>query len=293
MSEPSNWPLSKQAVRTMAPMHLVERLRSHPLSSDIYTTAVGYYPSANRHEMVRVAHDDYILLYCAGGKGHLVTDSYQGQINRGELFILPPGERHRYEADSSEPWTLFWCHFRGELAPSYFEHFYQHDSALVIEAHDIHVLASFREMVQLARHSFTVEAFIHVGSVLKQLLTSIERIASDRHKRRMGIDLVAIQAYMHQNINKPITLQELSELSRLTKYHFSRRYHELTGFAPLQHFIYLKVEHSCYLLEQTKLSISDIAYQLGYDDALYFSRVFKKQMKLSPSQYRKSLLAVD
>lgn len=293
MSEPSNWPLSKQAVRTMAPAHLVEGLQAHCLSRDVYTTSVGYYPSANRHEMVRVAHDDYILLYCADGKGHLSTDSYHGDISRGELFILPPGEKHRYEADHTEPWTLFWCHFRGELAGEYFKHVYQHDDQLVIETHDVHVLASFREMVQLARHSFTIDAFIQVGCVLKQLLSTIERISSAQHRRRMGIDLVAIQSYMHQNINKPITLQELSDLSRLSKYHFSRRYHELTGFAPLQHFIHLKVAHSCYLLEQTKLSISDIAYQLGYDDALYFSRVFKKEMKLSPSQYRKSLLAVD
>jgi transcriptional regulator GlxA family with amidase domain len=95
---------------------------------------------------------------------------------------------------------------------------------------------------------------------------------------------------MRQNIDKTLYLDDLAKLSHVSKYHFSRRYHALTGMTPLQHFSHIKIEHASTLLEQTSLSISDIAYQLGYDDALYFSRVFKKQMKLSPRAYRKRLL---
>jgi len=50
------------------------------------------------------------------------------------------------------------------------------------------------------------------------------------------------------------------------------------------------MEHACFLLEQTSLSMAEIAYQVGYDDALYFSRVFRKVLGLAPSTYRKSLL---
>ncbi|MFT6028611.1 MAG: AraC family transcriptional regulator of arabinose operon [Oleiphilaceae bacterium] len=62
------------------------------------------------------------------------------------------------------------------------------------------------------------------------------------------------------------------------------------GSPPLKYFIELKMEHACFLLEQTSLSMAEIAYQVGYDDALYFSRVFRKVLGLAPSTYRKSLL---
>lgn len=50
------------------------------------------------------------------------------------------------------------------------------------------------------------------------------------------------------------------------------------------------MEHACFLLEQTSFKVSEIAEQLGYDDALYFSRVFRKVYGQAPSVYRKSLL---
>ncbi|WP_375791535.1 helix-turn-helix transcriptional regulator [Microbulbifer hydrolyticus] len=48
------------------------------------------------------------------------------------------------------------------------------------------------------------------------------------------------------------------------------------------------IEHACDLLDCTDLSVGEIAFQLGYDDPLYFSRVFKRVIGLSPSSYRDS-----
>lgn len=293
MSEPSNWPLSNKALRVKVPKHIEQTLAKHALSSNIYATSIGYYPSAEKHEMARKNHDDYILIYCSEGQGYLKTKLYDGPIGQGDLFILPPQTPHNYYSESSDPWTVFWFHFRGSEAHSYYEYLYNNATDTIIQTHDIQTLAGFRELIDSARSSFSLESHIYLSSLLSHLLITISRAITRRVTSGSGLDIDTIQAFMRQNIDKAVYLEDLARLSHVSKYHFSRQYHLLTGMTPLQHFSHIKIEHACSLLEQTKLSISDIAYQLGYDDALYFSRVFKKQMKLSPRAYRKSLIGRD
>jgi len=291
MSEPSNWPLSNEALRVRVPNHIISVLSDSVLSKDIFPTAIGYYPNAESHQMKRVEHDDFILIFCVDGKGVLETETYSGEVLRGDLFILPPGTPHQYKADQVQPWTLFWCHFRGALAPAFFEYIKPEDTCLAIRnLNDLKLLSQFNELITSVRACYSFEGFVHVASQLRHIITLVERIKQSKQKEKIGIILPDIHQYMRANLHKGLSLDELASFSHLSKYHFSRKYLEMTGYSPQQHFIHFKIEHACLLLEQVDISISDVAFSLGYDDALYFSRVFRKVMHLSPSQYRKSLL---
>ncbi|KZY48200.1 MULTISPECIES: AraC family transcriptional regulator [unclassified Oleiphilus] len=290
MSEPSNWPLSdRQATRIRVPKHILQQLALHPIARQIFASSIGYYPSAAKHEMERIAHDDYILIYCAEGQGYLSTGHYKGEIHQGDLFILPPETAHQYRSDPETPWTVFWFHFRGDLADSYYRYLFKASDTSVVKAHDVQTLARFRELIGIARSSFTLDSYIYVSSLLSHLLISTAHTVMEDAKKYGGISVEKTQDFMRKNIGKSLSLADLADVSRVSKYHFSRRYRELTGISPLKHFSNMKIEQACSLLEQTNISISDIAYQLGYDDALYFSRVFKKLMKVSPRNYRKEL----
>jgi AraC-like DNA-binding protein len=63
----------------------------------------------------------------------------------------------------------------------------------------------------------------------------------------------------------------------------------LTGHSPIQHFLHLKIQHACLLLDTSENSIKQIAGEVGYNDAYYFSRLFKQVMGVSPSGYRSKL----
>ena len=68
---------------------------------------------------------------------------------------------------------------------------------------------------------------------------------------------------------------------------FIRNFKKYTGMTPMQFIVSLRVNNAQILLEQTNYSIYEIAKIVGYDDQLYFSRLFRKQKGVSPSQYRK------
>lgn len=290
MSEPSSWPLSHAAIRVTVAEHVLSDLRAHPLAESCYTTAIGYYPQARSHEMNRSEHDDYILIYCSEGKGCLNTKGNELHVNAGELFILPPNTIHSYRSDEAQPWTVYWCHFQGWQARNFFDYIYnEKETSLIKNMTDIDILQSFRELVSIVRNGTQLPDFVHASNFFRHILTKIERHTKKQAKQAQGLSVSNIQYLMRANINKQLSLAEFASSSHYSKYHFSREYFRLTGKTPMRHFVELKMEHACFLLEQTHLSMSEIAFQLGYDDALYFSRVFRKVIGIAPSTHRKHL----
>ncbi|MGE7057069.1 helix-turn-helix domain-containing protein, partial [Paenibacillus glucanolyticus] len=68
--------------------------------------------------------------------------------------------------------------------------------------------------------------------------------------------------------------------------HFTFRFKEATGYSPIDYYLRLKIQLACQHLDLTGQSIKEISHRLGFQDPYYFSRLFKKIMGKSPSDYR-------
>ena len=69
--------------------------------------------------------------------------------------------------------------------------------------------------------------------------------------------------------------------------HYCAHFRKLTGFAPIDFLIRLRVRYACHLLDTTSLSVAQIAADTGYNDPYYFARCFRRVMGCSPRAYRK------
>jgi transcriptional regulator GlxA family with amidase domain len=76
-------------------------------------------------------------------------------------------------------------------------------------------------------------------------------------------------------------------LSGLAERTFKRRFQQATGMAPLEYVHALRLEEAKQMLESGDLPIEAIANEVGYEDAGYFSRLFRRKVNLTPAQYRK------
>ena len=96
---------------------LKDRCEQIKIISPLYITDIGYYPKARFHYRER-SHgaDQYILIYCVEGKGWARIKSADYLIKSGNFFIVPAHESHIYSADESDPWTIYWIHFKGSSA---------------------------------------------------------------------------------------------------------------------------------------------------------------------------------
>ncbi|MFF2529814.1 AraC family transcriptional regulator [Brevibacillus sp. NPDC058079] len=92
-------------------------------------------------------------------------------------------------------------------------------------------------------------------------------------------------AYINGHYMNPLTIDELAELHAMTPKSFSYYFHKYTGVRPIDYVILYRMERASELLLTGNYSIRDVAFSVGYDNPLYFSRVFKKKFGVSPSAY--------
>ena len=93
-------------------------------------------------------------------------------------------------------------------------------------------------------------------------------------------------AYMMRHLDEPLQVATLAAQANISTSHFFALFKRQTGCAPIDCFIHLRMQHACRLLDETMLSVKEVAATLGYDDPFYFSRIFKSVNQVAPSEYR-------
>lgn len=95
------------------------------------------------------------------------------------------------------------------------------------------------------------------------------------------------QSWIAQHYDQSSPVSRLVEVSGVAERTLARRFQQATGMTPLEYIQALRLEEAKHLLETSDESIDGIAAQVGYEDAGYFSRLFKRRVQLTPAQYRK------
>lgn len=290
MSTPSRWPLSPKSNRFVLPQKIVRALSENPLSEELYPMGIGYYQEARGHNMRRPMHDDNLLLYCLEGKGKLTLGDRQITIRSGDLVILPAGTPHAYSSSEKNPWTIYWIHFSGSKSHYFIDNIFKIADNKFSVSLGLHarLVTDLENLLEARQRGYKLDNFIHAANQLRQIFSHIALLAPlAKAKQSSGLDLEKIHTLMQAHIHEPLNLETLADSVNLSKYHFIKRYKTLTGDTPINHVIHLKIDRACHLLDISSKSINEISFLVGYEDAYYFSRIFKKVMGISPSHYRK------
>ncbi len=288
MTGPSDWPLPVQGVRFFVPGFLRRRLAAHRLTRALYPHAMGYYPSARGHAVRRSEHGDHLLLYCVEGAGRLQVDGIEWAVTAGELIMLPRGIEHAYHADPQDPWTLYWVHFEGELGEAFWQEMgFRRERPVARLGGAPKIISDFETLLGVRRSGYSLPVFVHAANHLREMLTYFAVLMPQAEMRQAGqFDVDYVHALMQEHIHEHLDLSMLAERVSLSRYTFARKYKRLTGAPPIQNFIHMKMERACYLLDISQQSVQEIAWNLGYEDAYYFSRLFRKVIGVAPTQYR-------
>jgi AraC-like DNA-binding protein len=92
--------------------------------------------------------------------------------------------------------------------------------------------------------------------------------------------------YMLRHLDEPLQVATLASRVNISPSHFFALFKRQIGCAPIDYFIRLRMQHACSLLDETGMSVKEVAAALGYDDPFYFSRIFKSVHHVAPSEYR-------
>lgn len=95
------------------------------------------------------------------------------------------------------------------------------------------------------------------------------------------------QTWIADHYNEPNPVTSMVRLSGLAERSFKRRFQNATGMSPLEYVHALRIEEAKQMMETGDEPIEAIAHEVGYEDAAFFSRLFRRKVSLTPSQYRK------
>lgn len=111
------------------------------------------------------------------------------------------------------------------------------------------------------------------------------RVASTRQSEDAVIG--RCQSWIADHYAQPAPVAGMTEQSGLAERSFQRRFKLATGMTPIEYVQTLRIEEAKHLLETTEAPVEAVAGEVGYDDAAFFSRMFRRAVSLSPAQYRR------
>ncbi|MDX1940265.1 MAG: AraC family transcriptional regulator [Saprospiraceae bacterium] len=97
--------------------------------------------------------------------------------------------------------------------------------------------------------------------------------------------LLRAQNYITDNLDEPLSIKVIAQIACLSLYHFHRQFSHTFGITPARYIRRKRIEKAKVLLAQQRKSVSETAFQVGYADVYTFSKIFKREVGLPPSEY--------
>lgn len=209
------------------------------------------------------------------------------------LFYIPPGVQQTIEPRAQNPEHYITVHFsasRMVLGPDtkwkYMENIQilRQQSAQKITDYST-LEGMFEKLLDTWNDKGPSYEFV-AATLLRQLFiwTSQNNMKQSKNQA-ISLKIDRIIEYMRQNIDRKITLEELSEIARLSTFYLSRAFKEATGYPIITYFNKMKIEKAKELLIEENKKVKEVAYELGYTNEFYFSRIFKRIEGLSPKEF--------
>ncbi|MDI3476870.1 MAG: AraC family transcriptional regulator, transcriptional activator for feuABC-ybbA operon [Thermoanaerobacterium sp.] len=233
------------------------------------------------------------MIFVCEGNGHIVIGGNRYPIEKGMLFYIPPGVQQTIEPRVQNPEHYMTVHFsawRMVLDPDgkwkYQENIQiLHQPSAQKIADYTNVKELFEKLLDTWNDKGPSYEFI-AGTLLRQLLILISQNNKRQSKNyAISLKIDRIIEYMRQNINRKITLEELSRIAGLSTFYLSRAFKNATGYSIITYFNKMKIDKAKELLIEGNKKVKEVAYELGYTNEFYFSRIFKRIEGLSPSEF--------
>jgi len=238
---------------------------------------------------------DYELIVVTEGRAYFQMEQQQYSIEKGEFLIFQPSARQAGYKKSS--CAFYWLHFTYEnpVSIKLIDEFPVNpaEDKIYIPSHG--KIENLEKIIVMMKHLQDSVRSYHnslqnnyvcttiLCEIFNQFLAKINQENSALKKKQLFND---IQDYIKWNRNNVIKVSEIADHFGYNKRYISYLFSTIAGVSLKRYIMEEKMELAKYLLCDTNANISEIAYQLGFNDNHNFMKMFKKLVGLTPTQYR-------
>lgn len=259
-------------------------------------------PGYHYGPMVR---DHYLIHFIQSGKGKLYLHNMVYEVQAGNCFLICPNQIAYYQADTDDPWEYYWLGISGVKAESILQSIGFKYNRVILPFRNPTICPNIKELTEIGirYESDELTVYLKMGSLIRKILYCLlddnrakyeagyERPAKDSIKvmgsGKYADEYVNIVAQIIQtSYSENIRVENIAEKLNINRSYLSATFKKNTGLAIKEFLTNYRIEQSCLLLRDKRKSVAEVSNAVGYEDPLYFSRLFKKQLGCSPSEYR-------
>ena len=241
---------------------------------------------------------DFQLIFIAAGKAHFHfnNDEEETIVHAGHMVLYRPKEPQKYEYYAKDKPEVYWVHFTGNNVTNLLRSYGLTNDKIVFHCgSSSEYQYLFRAMInelQMCQDSYSEMLEMY----LKQIFIKLQRhfkssINTDNSRAAEEIDKAI--SYFSEHYNEPISIDDYAEQNHVSASWFIRNFRLYAGITPKQFILQKRIYNAEALLQNTQYNINEIAQIVGYDNPLYFSRIFKKATGVSPKRFHGNRWLMD
>ena len=235
--------------------------------------------------------NDYQLLYIASGKGYFYFKGSKEPtvVTKGNMVLFRPKEPQVYYYYAVDKTEVYWVHFTGWKVEEYLERYELPKEENVfftgVSPDYPWIYNQIIRELQLQRENY--EDMIRL--FLRHIFLTINRYIKEGKQTKNDTinDIERAVHYFNENYSKPISVEQYASEHLMSVNWFMHSFKNVMKVPPMQYIVSLRIAAAKGYLENSNKNIAEIAATVGYDNALYFSRLFRKYTGMTPSEYRK------
>lgn len=271
--------LKKSEVYFSTPSQIAKKIYFYPISAGHFFCVKGYH-------LVRKNYNSLLITHILDGSFTYIKDGKHITAHKGDTIIIDCYKPHEYFTNDS--FESVWVHIAG--ANSY-EIFKEIESTYgnLVKCKDAH---------HLEKHLFRIFNNMKSGTAANELNYSldiyklfIELLNSQELRKKGETDyedsISIVKRYIADNLNENLTVAKLADIVNMSSSHFSRVFKQQTGFSPYDYILISRLNRAKYLLQVTDMTVSAIAYEIGFNSESNFIYFFTENEGISPGKFRK------
>ncbi|MCF7944922.1 MAG: AraC family transcriptional regulator [Spirochaetia bacterium] len=238
--------------------------------------------------------NEFQIIYITAGHGTFISNETSYKVLPGTIMLLFPGIKHAYKPDYPVGWTEYWIGFQGNYCKKLMsEGILSNKKPIYYIGFHHNLLLLFKKVIEEAKKQEPLYQY-RIGANIIMIIAEFLSYAKKEVQLNQSQEIVEkAKYYFNLHLYEFTDIDSVAEKIGISKSYLCEVFKSYTGMTPYQYFIHEKVNKAKELLEIGDLSIKEVAYNLGFEDQYYFSRLFKKKTGVPPSQWAISLYQND
>ncbi len=246
-----------------------------------------------KHRIGPTAHDHVLIHTIVAGRGWFESDGKRYTCSAGDTFVIMPGRQISYEADAVQPWQYVWAAFSSSEDEHILTSIGITDECCVIRSEpDARLLEAYRLLQEaLLETAYPQLGNLQASGYMQLLLHRLGLANTGRLKAEtagsssMERQISRAISWFQLQYAQPLSIDHIARSLGYHRTHLSKMFRTVTGLSPMQYLLRIRMERAAQLLQEGELSVKQVASFVGYNDALYFSKQFRKWSGFTPSDY--------